>query len=178
LAIRSSQSLLKLGQYFSPQGVALQGAQQLSKKSSKLSIEMYGYDFVGLIIKLVIYFIAAFFIAKVMESIIFARGSVVTIANFLGFKIPKNEQIPQQVKDLFVDGFNGFTYWDIVKVVAILLVVVEFVRYADINSKSGGKPSPMTIGIFLLIGLGLSVITIPEIVAKFKLKVFNKEALV
>lgn len=155
--------------FSNPASVALQGGLALQKSTQKQSIELFGYDFVSLVFKLVIYFVSAYAIAKFMEAVIFVRGSFVIIANLLGFNIPDAEQIPVQLKDLFSDeGFHGVKYWDVIKVVAILLVIVEYLRYVDVNSKNGGKTSPLTTGIFLLIGLGLSIITIPELVQQIK----------
>ncbi len=123
--------------------------------------ERFNYDFVNLGIKLLIFFGTMFIFAKFMEAVIFVRGGFLIFANLLGFNIPKSEQLPQSLKDLFNGGINGFKFWDIVKIVAILLVVAEFMRYMSNNQ--GAKSSPMTIGIFIAIIVILGITTIPEL---------------
>ena len=148
---------------------------QVGKQVSK---EIFGYDFVGLILKLVIFYGVALIIAKVMESIIFARGAFVILANTLGYNVPSADQLPQSFKDLFSEtGIKGFKFWDIIKIVSILLVVAEFMRYLNQNKALGGKSSPMTIGIFTLIIVALGLTTVPELIQRIKGTDFNLEAL-
>jgi len=169
--------LSKATKLFSPSNIVLQAATTAERKASQQSIELFGYDFVSLIMKLLIYFATAFAVAKVMEAIVFARGAFTVIAGLFGINIPKSDQLPQSLIDLFGEGFHGVKYWDAVKVVAILLVVVEYLRYVDVNEKNGGKASAMTTGVFLMIGLGLSLITIPELVKRLKSADFDIQSL-
>jgi len=150
-----------------PADVAVQLGTQFQKKASQQSIELFNYDFVALAVKLIVYFVAAYVITKLMEAIIFARGGFVIIANLLGFNIPSSEQVPQQLKDLFGEGLHGVKFWSAVKVIAVLLVVWEYLNYVEVNSRNGGKPSPLTTGVFLMIGLGLSLTVFPELLARF-----------
>ena len=149
----------------------IQAGKQISK-------EMFGYDFVGLIIKLAVFYGVALIIAKVMEAIIWSRGAFTILANTLGFSIPSNEQLPQTLKDLFSDqGVKGFKFWDIIKIISILLVTAEFMRYTNTNKALGAKSSPMTIGIFTLLIVALGLTTIPELIQRVKGTDFNLEAL-
>ncbi len=144
----------------------------------QISKEMFGYDFVGLIIKLAVFYGVALIIAKVMEAIIWSRGAFTILANTLGFSIPSNEQLPQTLKDLFSEqGVKGFKFWDIIKIISILLVTAEFMRYMKTNKAIGGKASPMTIGIFTLIIVALGLTTVPELIQRVKGTDFNLEAL-
>jgi len=168
-----AESLASLGLLkgsFSPAGII---AKQGIKKSKEISIEMFGYDFTGLVIKLAVFFLVAFVISKIMEGIILARGVFVTITALLGWNIPKSEQIPDSLKSLFADGYQGFKFWDIIKIISILLVVSEYMRYKKSEENIGGSVSPMTSGIFILIVAGLGVVTIPELLKKFKSTNFN-----
>ena len=143
-----------------------------------VSKEIFGYDFVGLILKLVVFYGVALIIAKVMEAIIFARGAFVILANTLGYNVPSADQLPQSFKDLFSEtGVKGFSFWDIIKIVSILLVTAEFFRYVNTNKALGAKASPMTIGIFTLMILALGLTTIPELIQRVKGTDFNLEAL-
>ena len=169
--ILSKSAITKLNPSSAIASTGLQAGKQVSK-------EIFGYDFVGLIVKLVVFYGVALIIAKVMEAIIFARGAFVILANTLGYNIPSADQLPQSFKDLFGEtGVKGFKFWDIIKIVSILLVVAEFMRYVNTNKALGAKSSPMTIGIFTLIIVALGLTTIPELIQRVKGTDFNIEAL-
>ncbi len=141
--------------------------------SKEISKEIFGFDFINLALKLVVYFAIALIFAKVMEAIVFARGTFVVLANLLGFSIPTSDQVPQSLKDLFDGGIKGFKFWDIIKIIAILLVITEFMIYINQNKKVGSTPSPMTIGIFILIISVLAISTIPELFNRLKTAGFS-----
>jgi len=169
IAASAAQKLLTAGaRVINPVSAGVQVATSLQKKISKQSIELFGYDFPGLLVKLLFFFAFAFLISKLMEAIIFTRGAFTIIAGLFGFKIPPKDQIPIQVQEFFGEGFHKIRFWDAVKVVAVLLVVVEYVNYVQVNTKNGGTPSAMTTGVFLLIGLLLSATVFPEIVQRIK----------
>ncbi len=157
--------LLKGGTKLNPAlavaGLGIDSAKVASK-------EIFGFDFVNLGIKLLVYFTVALLFAKIMEAIVFARGSFVLLANFLGFNIPKEEQLPQSLKDLFNGGIKGFKFWDVVKIIALLLIITEFIMYVNQNRKVGSNPSPMTIGVFILIISALGVTTVPELIKRIR----------
>jgi hypothetical protein len=113
-----------------------------------------------------------------MEGVIYARGAFTIIANTLGFSIPTGDQLPQSLKDLFGEtGIKGFKFWDIIKIVSILLVTAEFMRYMNTNKALGAKSSPMTVGIFTLLIVALGLTTIPELIKRVKGTDFNLESL-
>jgi len=146
---------------------------QVGKAASK---EIFGYDFVGLLVKLFVFYAVAFVFAKFMEGVIYARGAFSIIANTLGFNIPTSEELPNSIKDLFGEGVKGFKFWDIIKIVSILLVTAEFMRYVNTNKALGAKASPMTIGIFTLIIVALGLTTVPELIKRVKGTDFNLES--
>ncbi len=157
--------LLKGGTKLNP-ALAVAG---LSVDSAKFaSKEIFGFDFVNLGLKLLVYFTVALIFAKVMEAIVFARGSFVLIANLLGFSIPTEDKLPQSIKDLFNGGIKGFKFWDIVKIIALLLVITEMIMYINQNRRAGSNPSPMTLGVFTLIIVSLGITTVPELVKRLK----------
>jgi hypothetical protein len=158
-----------------PASAVASGAIQVGKTVSK---EIFGYDFVGLIVKLAVFYGIALIFAKFMEGVIFARGAFTIIANTLGFSIPTGDQLPQSLKDLFGEtGIKGFKFWDIIKIVSILLVTAEFMRYMNTNKALGAKSSPMTVGIFTLLIVALGLTTIPELIKRVKGTDFNLESL-
>ena len=170
-SILGKSAITKLNPATAISTTGLQAGKQVSK-------EIFGYDFVGLILKLVVFYGVALIIAKVMEAIIFSRGAFVILANTLGYNVPNADQLPQSLKDLFGEqGIKGFKFWDIIKIVSILLVVAEFMRYVNTNKALGAKSSPMTIGIFTLIIVALGLTTVPELIQRVKGTEFNLEAL-
>ena len=115
--ILGKSAITKLNPATAISTTGLQAGKQVSK-------EIFGYDFVGLIVKLFVFYAVAFVFAKFMEGVIYARGAFTIIANTLGFSIPSNEQLPQSLKDLFGEGVKGFKFWDIIKIVSILLAII------------------------------------------------------
>ena len=169
-SILGKSAITKLNPASAVATTGIQAGKQVSK-------EIFGYDFVGLILKLVVFYGVALIIAKVMEAIIFSRGAFVILANTLGYNVPNVDQFPQSLKDLFGEqGIKGFKFWDIIKIVSILLVVAEFMRYVNTNKALGAKSSPMTIGIFTLIIVALGLTTVPELIQRVKGTDFNLEA--
>jgi len=155
-------------------GTILRGGAGIGSKAAKnISLELYGYDFVGLIIKLLVLFTISLVISKVMEMIILTRGFFVSLANLIGFTIPSSEQVPELLKKLFVDGYQGLKFWDFIKILAILSVVAEYFSFSKATEQQGGKVAPMTTCVFAVITLGLTVITIPELMQKIKKMDFN-----
>ena len=59
-------------------------------------------------------------------------------------------------------------FWQILQITAILLVIVEYMQYDRMLKEKGEKPNVTTGAVFAMIGLGLSLITFPQIVQKFK----------
>ena len=172
---------------------------QISRTASK---ELLGYDFIGLIIKLVVFFTVAFVFTKFMEAQLFFKTltpeSAVRGASSLGLFglggvllnlfIPKSESVKEAAKPLTEnktivslfseEGFHGFQFWDFVKITAIILVLFEAVNYSRTNRNLGGKSSPMTIGVFIMIIAALGVTTIPELYTRIKKIDFNKKEFV
>ena len=171
-SILGKSAITKLNPASAVATTGIQAGKQVSK-------EIFGYDFVGLILKLVVFYGVALIIAKVMEAIIFARGAFVILANTLGYNIPTADQLPQSFKDLFSEtGVKGFSFWDIIKIVSILLVTAEFFSYMNsVKIDPRKKSSPMTIGIFTLIILALGLTTVSDLIQRIKGTDFNLEAL-
>ncbi len=151
-------------------------ASQIGGAVQKDLEERFNYDFVNLGIKLFVYFGIMFAFAKFMEAVIFAKGAFTTIANLFGFSIPTSDQVPQTLKDLFDGGINGVKFWDLVKILAILLVIAEFMRY--MNSNQGAKSSPMTIGIFISIIVVLGATTVFDLRERLKTTFNNPQEFV
>ncbi len=61
----------------------LTAAAQAKQASSAVSVDLFKYDFVNLITKLVIFFVFSYVVAKIFEAIIFGQGLVVSFAALL-----------------------------------------------------------------------------------------------
>ena len=157
---------------FASQAIA-QGAVG-GQQAASISKEMFGYDFIGLLTKLTIFYVIAYLFAKFMEAIIyggnFLNSFILGAGSLFGLKIPKKEVFPKVLVDLFIDGYGPqkIVYWDIVKALSLALVVFEGIQYFNANKKNGGDISPMTLGIFSLIIGGIGLVTIPELVNRNK----------
>ena len=148
--ILGKASTAKMITKLNPATAVTSATLQTGKTVSK---EIFGYDFVGLIVKLAVFYT-------------------------LGFNIPQSDQLPDSLKNLFGEqGVKGFKFWDIIKVISILLVIAEFSRYVNTNKSLNAKSSPMTIGIFTLIIITLGLTTIPELYKRVKGTDFNLESL-
>lgn len=137
-----------------------------SKETQELSLEYFKFDFAGLILKIAIFFTFAYIINKIFEAIILGGTVLNAFTGLLGIKLPSS--LPQPVIDFFTVGFRGFKFWDIVKILATLLVIVEAFQYIEAQKIAGAKPSPFTLGVFGILVTGLSLITFPELVQKIK----------
>ena len=73
------------------------------KKSGQILQEQFGYNFIDLVTKLVIFYVISFLIAKYMEAVIYFQGGLSTIAGFFGIKLVQADQLPNQCDSLFVD---------------------------------------------------------------------------
>ena len=136
-------------------------ASKVAQEGAKLSSDIFKYDFVNLITKLVIFFVFSYVVAKIFEAIIFGQGLIVSFVALFGLKLPQS--LPEPIVNFFQEGIKGFRYWDFIKTFAILLVIMEFNNWLTEQAARGIRPSPMTIGVFgVLIG-GMALITLPEV---------------
>lgn len=142
------------------------------QKAKNASIELYGYDFVGLLTKLVIYFIVAYFIEK---YIYFTQQK--PINSFLSGIFGAIGGLPLFAISATVLKYfdssqvnSGIKFWDIVKGGAIALVIWEMWNFYNGQKILGGKASPMTLGLFGLIISLLAFITIPDVLKKVQEK--------
>ena len=167
-------------------------SKQTVKQTGELSLELFQFDFANLTIKLFAWFLIAIAIDKIHSMLnLTTINAAATIAGIFGYKIPKASTEPKWFKKLFTtyekpsaayplgrtlpaEGYFGLSYWDFVKIGAIILVFIEFMRYYENQKQLGGKPSPFTIGIFLMIMTLLSAFTVPEIIQKIKARKPNE----
>ena len=137
------------------------------KEGQKLSVELFAYDFIGLGVKLFFFALLAIALDKLHFAITGTFNVAVTIARVFGINIPSEE--PDFMKQLFSEeGYGGFKYWDLVKLLLIALIAYEMLRYIDANKKMGGEASPITLAVFGLLIFGMASFTFPGLIAIIK----------
>jgi tellurite resistance protein TehA-like permease len=143
-----------------------EGVKRGLKASREYSVSVLGYDFIGLISRLAIFFITGFLINAYFSATISGGIWLNSLASFFGVKFP--DSLPQWVTELFTIGFHNITFWQIVQTISVLIVIVEYMQYDRMLKERGERPNITTGAVFAMIGLGLSLITFPQIVQKFK----------
>ena len=111
-----------------------------------------------------------------MEAVKFATGGWIAIANFIGIKVPSTEELPSTWNQLFDEtGYKGVKWWDLVNIVAILIVIATAFNFQKSVEASGNKVSYITWAIFAMI-TGFIVITgVSKLVVKLQERNFQSE---
>ena len=143
-----------------------EGMKRGLKASREYSVSVLGYDFIGLISRLAIFFLTGFLINSYFQATIQGGIWLNSLAGFFGLNFPTT--LPEWVTKLFTSGFHNITFWQIIQVIAVLIVVVEYMQYDRMLKQTNEKPNVTTGAVFAMIGLGLSLITFPQIIQKVK----------
>ena len=121
------------------QAIALMASK---KAASELSVSITGYDFIGLTLRLGFFYLAAFLIDLYFKSTI--NGG--TFLNLIGLNFPQT--LPEPLRNLFTVGYQGFTFWNIVQVISILIVIIEYAQYEKTQKQQGLKINASTQAVF------------------------------
>ena len=143
-----------------------EGVKRGLKASREYSVSVLGYDFIGLISRLAIFFITGFLINSYFQATIQGGVWLNSLAGFFGLNFPTT--LPEWVTKLFTTGFHNITFWQIVQTIAVLIVVMEYFQYDRMLKEKNEKPNITSTAVFAMIGLGISLITFPQIIQKFK----------
>jgi hypothetical protein len=150
-----------------------EGMKRGLKASREYSVAVLGYDFIGLISRLAIFFLTGFLINSYFQATIQGGIWLNSLAGFFGLNFPTT--LPEWVTKLFTTGFHNITFWQIVQTIAVLIVVVEYMQYDRMLKQTNEKPNVTTTAVFAMIGLGLSLITFPQIIQKVKeMRILNE----
>ena len=150
-----------------------EGMKRGLKASREYSVSVLGYDFIGLISRLTIFFLTGFLINSYFQATIQGGIWLNSLAGFFGLNFPTT--LPEWVTKLFTTGFHNITFWQIVQTIAVLIVVVEYMQYDRMLKQTNEKPNITTGAVFAMIGLGLSLITFPQIIQKIKeMRILNE----
>jgi len=206
-----------------------EGLKRGLKESQKYSVSVLGYDFIGLVSRLLIFYFVAFIINAYFIASIKGGIWLNSLAVLLGSN-PFPQTLPQWLIDLFTVGlgsskfdqslrlrelserftsrenppgwdkpyhFGSFdhqlelgeitqeeydtltkgnvptrtltiTFWQLIQIVSILIIVVEALQYDKMLKEKGQKPNITTLSVFSLIGIGISLMTFPQIIQKIK----------
>ena len=132
----------------------------------KYSTDKYGYDFIGLITRIFIFFAIGYLIDLYFKASI-AGGTILnTIAASLGLALPTT--MPDWLRQLFQEGYHGVSFWKIIQVIAILIVVMEYVQYIRTLKEKGETANASTTALFVLLGAALTIATAPQVVQMVK----------
>ena len=150
--------------------IAGQIGRQTAKETSKFSVEQFTFDFPGLFIKLFVFFVVAYAINKVMEAIILGSNVTKAFLTLFGIRVP--DTLPEALVKFWTDGVQTgnitIKFWDIVKALALILVIYEWYNWYNAEKTKVNTPSPMTHGVFALLVSSLGLITFPEIWQRLK----------
>ena len=131
-----------------------------------------GYDFVGLISRIVVFYVVALIIAKIMELIVFSSAGLKTAAGLFGIPLPNN--VPEPIRRLFVEGYDvggiKIKWWDLIKLLSVVLVLMEMFQYMEQQKAIGVKPAPTTLGVFVMIIADLILVSVPDLYQMIKEK--------
>ena len=152
--------------------IALMGARAGLKASKQYSVSVLGYDFIGLAMRLFLFLGVGVLIQAYMTATISGGNWLNSIAGFFNIKFPST--LPEWLTRLFTTGYNGVTFWQVLQISAILLVLFEYMQYDRSLKEKGEKPNVTTQSLFLLIALLLSIMVVPQTIQKFKeMKILN-----
>ena len=151
-------------------------AKVSSKEASKASKSYLGFDFIPLITSLFIFYAIAFVFAKFMQASKFATGGFIAIANFIGINIPSTEELPNSWNRLFdEEGFNGVKWWDLINVVAVLIIVATAINFQKSTEASGNSVQPITWAIFGLLASFIVITGVSKLIMKLQERNFQSE---
>ena len=150
-----------------------EGMKRGLKASREYSVSVLGYDFIGLISRLTIFFVTGFLINSYFQATIQGGIWLNSLAGFFGLNFPTT--LPEWTTKLFTTGFHNITFWQIVQTIAVLIVVVEYMQYDRMLKEKQEKPNVTTSAVFAMIGIGLSLVTFPQIIQKVKeMRIINQ----
>ena len=143
------------------------------KSSREFSVSQLGYDFIGLFIRLAFFLLMGVLVQSYMTASIVGGNWLNSVAGFFNIKFPST--LPEWVVKLFTTGYNGIAFWQILQISAILLVLIEYTQYDRMLKEKGQKPNVTTQGVFLMLGLALSLMVFPQTIQKIKeMRIINK----
>ena len=143
------------------------------KSSREFSVSQLGYDFIGLFIRLAFFLLMGVLVQSYFTASIVGGNWLNSVAGFFNIKFPST--LPEWVVKLFTTGYNGIAFWQILQISAILLVLIEYTQYDRMLKEQGQKANVTTQGVFLMLGLALSLLVFPQTIQKIKeMRIINK----
>lgn len=134
-------------------------AKAVAKQQSEIQQYTFNYDFTRLVTGLAIIFIFAKAIEVYVQITSGATSAWLSILKVFGIATPTNA--PQPLVQLVTTGFAGIKYWDLVKGIMTLIILLEWLKVKDNLTYVGHGAFALIIGFFALI-------TIPGLFQKLK----------
>jgi len=142
--------------------------QEGLRQTKKYSVSVLGYDFIGLAMRLGIFLAVGVLIQAYFSATITGSGWLRTFAAFFNIDLPPAIAEDSALYKLFTTGYSGIAFWQIMQIVSILLIVIEYMQYDRMLKEKGEKPNVTTQGVFLIAGIGLALMVFPQMIQKFK----------
>ena len=176
----------------SPSATIASEAFDVAKVLSRKSL---GFDFVGLIVAILIIYATAVFIDWFMKAKLFFDDAELITRIGLGLfgvaGIIINLFLPKEtnptkitesqfINDLFSDeGFRGFKFFDIVNIIVMIIIVATYfkVRSESIDSQGKTNVQPVTTALFIILFIAVSLVEIPSLVKRLKMTDLGIEAM-
>ena len=96
-----------------------EGIKRGLKESQKYSVSVLGYDFIGLVSRLAVFFVMAFLINSYFIATISGGIWLNSLGGFFNMKFPTT--LPEWLTQLFTTGYKGFTFWNLVTTISVLI---------------------------------------------------------
>ncbi len=150
-------------------GRVVGAGRKAQKQAGEISSELFGYNFVNLIMQLAILYIAVWVLVQIYNfgrSIEGATSNpiIVNILNALGLKEYDFPDI--KILNDLIDGKNGFDIWTVVNVLAVILILMEWNNFDKSQKALGAKANTMTTAAFTLIAIVFGLMSIPKVLEK------------
>ena len=89
----------------------------------------------------------------------------------------EHRQATGTTSKIFGESGITITFWQIVQIISILLIVLEYSQYDRKLKEEGTKANVTTMAVFAMLGIGISLITFPQMITKFKeMRILNGAA--
>lgn len=149
--------------------------------AGKVSKEMLGYDFFGLITKLAVLYIIAYLLQAYLKAVIVGGTALNILVAPLGIRFDK--PLPDNVVKFFHDGLRiklgasdpnlgqlyiSLNYWDFVNTGVFLILFAEALKNFEDNKKLGGRTGYITLGVWGLLLGGFSLAAFANYVKTFQ----------
>jgi len=98
----------------------------------------------------------------------FQSGGEYAGMEYFDYGTIEHKQATNTTSKIFGESGITITFWQIVQIISILLIVLEYSQYDRKLKEDGTKANVTTMAVFAMLGIGISLITFPQMITKFK----------